>query len=185
MTVENFSECCPNHSTFNKRNATFFKVKYFSIKLVVRHCVFELQFCCYITWTFKLFLAHYCVFNPRNLTKNIKEYIYRIEETTGSRWRSDLRWNRRVKCRTAAILKSSNPGISTQSYTITNRPGVLTIWQKMSVSQRFGHPHSHIPSVSPGMPKTLIASTLPKLFQTGEKSGLLITNLRLNSVDAC
>ena len=140
MTVENFSECCPNHSTFNKRNATFFKVKYFSIKLVVRHCVFELQFCCYITWTFKLFLAHYCVFNPRNLTKNIKEYIYRIEETTGSRWRSDLRWNRRVKCRTAAILKSSNPGISTQSYTITNRPGVLTIWQKMSVSQRFGHP---------------------------------------------
>lgn len=123
MTVENFSECCPNHSTFNKRNATFFKVKYFSIKLVVRHCVFELQFCCYITWTFKLFLAHYCVFNPRNLTKNIKEYIYRIEETTGSRWRSDLRWNRRVKCRTAAILKSSHPGISTQSYTITNRPG--------------------------------------------------------------
>ena len=35
------------------------------------------------------------------------------------------------------------------------------------------------------MPKTLIASTLPKLFQTGEKSGLSITNLRLNSVDAC
>ena len=50
-------------------------------------------------------------------------------------------------------------------------------------SPRFGHPHSHIPSVL-GI-KTLIASTLPKLFQTGEKSGLLITNLRLNSVDAC
>ena len=123
MTAENFSECCPNHPTFNKRNTTFFKVKYFSVKLAVRHCVFELQFCCYITWTFKLFLAHYCVFNSRNLTKNIKEYIYRMEETTGTRWRSDLRWNRRVKCRTAAILKSSHPGISTQSYTITNRPG--------------------------------------------------------------
>ena len=27
--------------------------------------------------------------------------------------------------------------------------------------------------------------TLPKLFQTGVKSGLLITNLRLNSVGAC
>lgn len=123
MTAENFSECCPNHPTFNKSNTTFFKVKYFSVKLAVRHCVFELQFCCYITWTSRLFLAHYCVFNPRNLTKNIKEYIYRIEETTGTRWRSDLRWNRRVKCRTAAILKSSYPCISTQSYTITNRPG--------------------------------------------------------------
>ena len=43
---------------------------------------------------------------------------------------------------------------------------------------RFGHPRW-------GMLKTLIASTLPKLFQTGEKSGLSITNLRLNSVDAC
>ena len=59
------------------------------------------------------------------------------------------------------------------------------------LSQRFGHPHSHIPSVLGipgggwGMPKTLIASTLPKLFQTGEKSGLSITNLRLNSVDTC
>ena len=120
MTAENFSQCCPNHPTFNK---AFFKVKYFSVKLAVRHCVFELQFCCYITWTFKLFLAHYCVFNSRNLTKNIKEYIYRMEETTGTRWRSDLRWNRRVKCRTAAILKSSSPVISTQFYTITNRPG--------------------------------------------------------------
>ena len=119
-----FFECFLNHPTFNKRNKTFFKVKYFSVKLAVRHCVFELQFCCYITWTLKLFLAHYCVFNPGNLTKNIEEYIYRIEETTGTRWRSDLRWNRRVKCRTAAILKSSHPGISTQSYTITNRPGV-------------------------------------------------------------
>ena len=31
-------------------------------------------------------------------------------------------------------------------------------------------------------PKTLIASTLPKLFQTGEKTGLSISNLRLNIV---
>ena len=35
------------------------------------------------------------------------------------------------------------------------------------------------------IPKTLIPSTLPKLFQTGEKLGLSITNLQLNSVDAC
>ena len=33
------------------------------------------------------------------------------------------------------------------------------------------------------MPKTLIASTLPKLFQTGEKSGLSVTNLRYISSD--
>ena len=57
---------------------------------------------------------------------------------------------------------------------------VTVIW----ASPRFGHPHSHIPSIL-GMPKTLITSTLPKLFQTGETSGLSITNLRLNSVDAC
>ena len=36
-----------------------------------------------------------------------------------------------------------------------------------------------------GDAQTLITSTLPKLFQSGEKSGLLISNLRLNSVDAC
>ena len=60
------------------------------------------------------------------------------------------------------------------------QPGVTVIW----ASPRFGHPNSHIPSVL-GIPKTMIASTLPKLFQTGEKSGLSITNLRLNSVDAC
>ena len=56
-------------------------------------------------------------------------------------------------------------------------------------AQRFGHPRVFgIP-----IPKSLafwaspvgVASTLPKLFQTGEKSGLSITNLRLNSVDAC
>ena len=43
------------------------------------------------------------------------------------------------------------------------------------IPKRFGHPQW-------GMPKTLIASTLPKLFQTGEKSGLSISNLRLNIV---
>ena len=68
-----------------------------------------------------------------------------------------------------------------------NHPSVTVIW----ASPRFGYPHSHILSVLGipgggwGMPKTLIASTVPKLFQTGEKSGLSITNLRLNSVDAC
>ena len=56
---------------------------------------------------------------------------------------------------------------------------VTVIW----ASPRFGHPHSHIPSVL-GIPKTLIASTLPKLFQTREKSGLSITNFLLNSVNA-
>ena len=63
------------------------------------------------------------------------------------------------------------------------------------VSQRFGHPRvlgipipislafwaSPVGDAQNADP----ASTLPKLFQTGEKSGLLITNLRLNSVDAC
>ena len=48
-----------------------------------------------------------------------------------------------------------------------------TGFQRLSkpVSQlRFGHPHSHIPR---GMPKRLIASTLPKLFQTEEKVGIV------------
>ena len=57
------------------------------------------------------------------------------------------------------------------------------------MAPRFGHPYSHIPRVFGiprwEVPKTLIASTLPKLFQTGLKSGLSVTNLRLNSVDAC
>ena len=54
------------------------------------------------------------------------------------------------------------------------------------MSQRFGHPRVlGIPIPISLAFWALIASTLPKLFQTGEKSGLLITNLRLNGVDAC
>ena len=46
-------------------------------------------------------------------------------------------------------------------------PRVFSL-SNMAVSQRFGHPRVlGIP-----IPKTLIASTLPKLFQTGQKSGL-------------
>ena len=61
------------------------------------------------------------------------------------------------------------------------------------MSQRFGHPRVlGIP-----IPISLAFWASPvgdaqnadrfdfALFQTGEKSGLLITNLRLNSVDAC
>ena len=53
--------------------------------------------------------------------------------------------------------------------------GIPAFWASpFPYPQCFGHPRW-------GMPKTLIALT----FQTGEKSGLSITNLRLNSVDAC
>ena len=54
---------------------------------------------------------------------------------------------------------------------------VYCVIKVLAVSQRFGHPRVL------GIP--MIASTLPKLFQTGEKLGLSITNLQLNSVDAC
>ena len=56
----------------------------------------------------------------------------------------------------------------------------------VALSQRFGH--SRVLGIP--IPKSLAFSgdaqnAEPKLFQTGEKSGLSITNLRLNSVDAC
>ena len=57
-----------------------------------------------------------------------------------------------------------------------------------ALSQWYGHPHSHIPSVlaSPmGDAQNADRFDFAKLFQTLEKSGLSITNLRLNSVHAC
>ena len=57
-----------------------------------------------------------------------------------------------------------------------------------AVSQWYGHPcilGIPIPISLAFWASPVIASTLPKLFQTGEKSRLSITNLRLNSVDAC
>ena len=60
------------------------------------------------------------------------------------------------------------------------------LWKKQTPGNRRCHSVLGIPIPLSlafwGMPKTLIASTLPKLFQTGEKSGLSITNSRLKSV---